>query len=568
MLQVVHGDHYSNLAENNRVRLIRVPSSRGIIYDRKGEVLVTSQPSFDLSLIPEDSPDMDRAILNLAGQIGIPPAEIEGKVAESKGIPPYGGIIVRRDLGWEEVARIEARQIELPGVHLFVFPRRSYPYGSIAAHMIGYTGEVTQSGLRRLKGEDYRMGDEVGLFGIEKSWEAFLRGEPGGQQIEVDALGRRLRVLHEVPEVPGYNLVLTVDRDLQLKAEEKLAGKEGAIVVLDVNDGSLLAMASSPSFDPNHFARGLSSGEWEKLRGNRLNPMTNRAVQGQYPPGSTFKIIMAAAALEEGVIDPTTKFYDSGGLAFGNRVFRCWKPGGHGWVDLHKAIVQSCDVYFYHVGQRLGVDRIARYARAFGLNQKTGIALDHEKAGLVPDSGWKKSQFRQPWFPGETLSVAIGQGYLVVTPIQMAVMMAAVANGGTLYRPWYVRRVETHDGIEIRRYQPEVLGGLPIQKSTLEILHRALGDVVESGVGTGGAARVEGVRVAGKTGTAQVIQGRGQSYQTRDHAWFVAFAPLEKPEVALAVVVEHGGHGGTAAAPVAREILKEYFRVRGVRVAH
>jgi penicillin-binding protein 2 len=568
MLQVVQGAHYGYLAENNRIRLIRIPSTRGTIYDRKGNVLVSSRPSFDLSFVPEDSPNLDATISELARQLGMEKNQIESQITEAEGTLSYIGIRLMRDLSWERLARIEARQLDLPGVNLFVFPRRSYPYGAFGAHLIGYIGEINKGELSRLKKDDYRMGDEVGRSGIEKVWEAFLRGQKGGQQVEVDALGRRLRVLHEVEEVPGYNLLLTLDRDLQKKATEVMEGKEGSIVAIDVRDGSILAMVSSPSFDPNHFANGISPEEWTRLTEDKLHPLNNRTLQGQYPPGSTFKIIMAAAALEEGVISPGTRFYDSGGLPFGNRVFRCWKKGGHGWMDLHQAIVQSCDVYFYQVGLKLGVDRIAHYARAFGLGKKTGIALEHEKEGLVPDSQWKQKRLGQPWFPGETPSLAIGQGYLLATPLQMAMTMSAVANGGTIYRPWYLKSIETHDGVPLQEYQRENLGHLPLRRSTLEILHKALGDAVGSGAGTGGRARIDGIQVAGKTGTAQVIQGQGHSYETRDHAWFIAFAPADKPEIAVAALIEHGGHGGAAAAPRVREILQEYFHLQGIRIAH
>lgn len=568
MLQVVQGERYRYLAENNRIRLIHIPASRGTIYDREGKVFVSSRPSFDLSLIPEDSPNPEETVNELVRQLGSGKEEVEDQLLKAQGTSSYAGIRLMRDLSWEDVARVEAHQLDLPGVNLFVFPRRSYPQGTAGAHLVGYIGEINTEELGRLKKEEYRMGDEVGRFGAERVWEAYLRGQSGGQQLEVDALGRRLRVLQEVEEIPGYDLILTLDLNLQKKATEVLEGKEGAIVAVDLRDGAILAMVSSPSFDPNDFAKGISVEEWQTLTGDRRHPLSNRALNGQYPPGSTFKIVLAAAALEEGVITPTTKFFDPGGLAFGNRVFRCWKKGGHGWVDLHKAIVESCDVYFYHVGQKLGVDRIARYARAFGLGSKTGIALEHEKEGLIPDSEWKRKRFGHPWFPGETLSLAIGQGYVLATPLQMAMMIGAVANGGTLYRPWYLKRVQTKDGVAVQEFHPEIVGHLPLRSSTLEILHTALKDVVESGLGTGGQARIEGIPLAGKTGTAQVVEGQGRSYETRDHAWFIAYGPADKPEIAVAALVEHGGHGGSAAAPMVKQVMQEYFRLQGTKLAH
>jgi len=317
------------------------------------------------------------------------------------------------------------------------------------------------------------------------------------------------------------------------------------------------------------FARGIGAEEWHALVKDKMQPLNNRAVQGQYPPASTFKIVLAVAALEEGLIQPETRIFDPGYYAVGNRTFRDWKKGGHGWVDLHKAIVESCDVYFYQLGQRLGIDRIAKYARLLGLGDKTGIALDDEKSGLIPDSEWKRKRFGQPWFPGETPSAAIGQGYVSVTPLQMANLMTAVTNGGTFYRPWFVRKVESLDGMLIREYGPEKIRSVAFKEGTLEQVRRALRDVVNSGSGTGTRARSNLVEIAGKTGTAQVAEMRGGfvkneqlSYAIRDHAWFVAYAPFEKPEIAVAVLIEHGGHGGSAAAPVAKMVIEKYFSLK------
>jgi penicillin-binding protein 2 len=439
----------------------------------------------------------------------------------------------------------------------------------MAAHLLGYLGEIGPKQLKTQKDNGYSMGDEIGQFGLERRWEEFLRGQSGGQQVEVDALGRRVRVLHEVEDVPGNNVVLTLDRDVQQAAFEALQGKEGAIVALDVHNGAVLALASTPAFDPNVFARGVTSEEWRGLMTHRLHPLNNRAIHGQYPPGSTFKIVMSIAALEEGAVTPETPLGCSGSMAFGNRVFRDWKKEGHGSVDLRKSLVQSCDVYYYQVGQRLGPDKIAHYARALGLGEKTGIELDDEKSGLIPDVAWKKKRFGQPWFPGETPSISIGQGYVSVTPLQMANMMATVANGGTLYRPWFVRKVESLDGSVIREYGPEEISSITLKESTLEHVRRALTDVVNSGEGTGGAARSQIAQIAGKTGTSQVAEMRGNivksenlAYLVRDHAWFVSYAPADKPEIAVAVIVEHGGHGGSAAAPLAKKVIEKYLSLR------
>jgi penicillin-binding protein 2 len=378
-----------------------------------------------------------------------------------------------------------------------------------------------------------------------------------------------VRVLSEVISGPGYSVHLTLDRKLQQTAHEALQGKEGTIVVLDVNSGAILAMASTPAFDPNVFSRGIKSDEWRALIKDRLRPLSNRAIQGQYPPGSTFKILMAIAGLEEEVIQPEAKIFDPGYFAFGNRNFRDWKKEGHGAVDLHRSLVESCDVYYYQLGARLGIDNIAKWARAFGLGEKSGALLDDEKSGLVPDTQWKRKRLRQAWYPGETLSVAIGQGYLTVTPLQIANMMAAVANGGTLYRPRLVSRVESIDGQKVYEQGPEVIRTIRLKSGTLTRVRHALADVVHGNAGTGKAARSPIIALAGKTGTAQVIEMKGAyikseqlSYFNRDHAWFVSYAPLEKPEIAIAVLIEHGGHGGEAAAPMAKKVAEKYAELK------
>src|SRR4029450_13164756 len=474
-----------------------------------------------------------------------------------------------KDVDWATVVAVETHQIDLPGVSLRARPRRSYADGPVAAHVLGYLGEIGPKQLKILKEQGYATGDEFGQYGLEKTWEYVLRGQSGGQQVEVDALGRRVRVLHEVTDVPGYTVHLTLDRQMQEAAYEALKGKEGTVVALDVHSGAILALASTPAFDPNVFARGIKSDEWSALIKDQLRPLSNRATQGQFPPGSTFKIIMAIAALEEGVINPESYIQDPGFYTFGNRSFRDWKKGGHGSVNLHRAIVESCDTYFYHLGPKLGVDRIAKWARAFGLGEKSGIALDDERSGIIPDTEWKQKRFRQPWFPGETVSVAIGQGYVTVTPLQLANMMAAVANGGKLFRPYLVSKVESVDGATVREYGPELIRTIDLKPDTLKRGSGGLADGFSGRGGTGGAARSPFITVAGKTGTAQVIEMKGAylkseqlSYFNRDHAWFVAYAPVDNPQVAIAVLVEHGGHGGDAAAPMAKKVFEKFIELQ------
>ena len=566
-LQMFQGERYTYLSENNRIRLKRVPGSRGMIVDRQGQLLVDSRPSFDLFFVPEDSEQPEETLRLLARYLKWDENELLKTYDDNKSRAAFDEITLGRDVEWSTIVAVETHQLDLPGVTLRARPRRNYTDGPAAAHVLGYLGEVNQKQLQTLRAQGYGSGDEIGHYGLERRWEEILRGQNGGQQVEVDALGRRVRVLHEVHNVPGYTMHLTIDRQLQQTAFEALSGKEGTIVAIDVHSGAILALASTPAFDPNVFARGIKGNEWNALLKDKLRPLSNRAIQGQYPPGSTFKIVMAIAGLEEGVINPEAAISDPGFFPFGNRSFRDWKEGGHGSVNLHRAIVISCDTYFYQLGPKLGINRIAKWARAFGLGDKTGVVLDDEKGGTIPDEAWKMKRFRQPWYPGETVSVAIGQGYVTVTPLQLANMMAAVANGGKLFRPRIVAKVESVDGASVREYGPELIRTIELKPDTLTRLHNALADVVK--VGTGGMARSTSIDVAGKTGTAQVVEMKGAylkseqlAYFSRDHAWFVAYAPAQSPEIAIAVLVEHGGHGGDAAAPMAKKVFEKFIELQ------
>ncbi|HWH78416.1 MAG TPA: penicillin-binding protein 2 [Candidatus Binatus sp.] len=566
-LQIFQGERYTFLSENNRIRIKRVPGTRGMVLDRQGQLLVDSRPSFDLLFVPEDTDAPQNTLRALARYLNWDEKELLKTLDDSKSRTAFDEIILGRDVEWPTVVAIETHQLDLPGITLRARPRRNYTDGPMAAHVLGYLGEINQKQLKSFKEEGYVVGDEIGQYGLERKWEDVLRGQSGGQQVEVDALGRRVRVLHEVSDVPGYTVHLTIDRQLQQTAFEALQGKEGTIVAIDVNNGAILALASTPAFDPNNFARGIKSDEWRALLQDRLRPLSNRATQGQFPPGSTFKIIMAIAGLEEGVINPEASISDPGFYTFGNRSFRDWKQGGHGMVNLHQAIVISCDTYFYQLGPKLGVDRIAKWAHAFGLGEKSGVALDDERGGTIPDTAWKMKRFRQPWYPGETVSVAIGQGYVTVTPLQMANMMAAVANGGQLYRPRIVSKVESVDGAIVREYGPELIRTIELKPDTLNRIHTALADVVK--IGTGGMARSSIVDIAGKTGTAQVVEMKAGyvkteqlAYFNRDHAWFVSYAPVQNPQIAIVVLVEHGGHGGDAAAPMAKKVYEKYIELQ------
>lgn len=565
-LQVLHGPELRALSENNRIRLRRVQATRGSIVDRHGRVLVDSRASFDAVLVPEDARDLETTVETLSQFLAQSSEETHRILRQAAGSVPFHEIVVKRDLNWEEVVAIETHQLDLPGVSIRITPRRNYPHGTTLAHVLGYVGEVNQREISH--DEEYRAGDLIGKAGLERAWEGHLRGVNGGQQIEVDAVGRELRVLDEVEEVPGNTLVLTVDLDLQRAAEEALGERAGAVVAMDPRSGETLALVSHPSFDPNIFAHGISAREWTGLVEHPRRPLTNRAVQGQYPPGSTFKVVVATAALEEGIVNPFTGVHCGGGLQFGNHFFRCWKKGGHGRVNVHQALVHSCDVFFYQVGQRVGVDTIAEYARAFGLGVPSGIGLEHEKVGIIPDSAWKKKRFGEPWYAGETLSVAIGQGYVTTTPLQLAEMTATLATG-VRYRPHLVARVDSPEGNALEQFAPEVLGRLPARKTTLAQVREALVGVVNAAGGTGKNARLQEVVVAGKTGTAQVVKLGSKRLkpsqvplQQRDHAWFVAYAPADDPAIAVVALVEHAeGGGGAVAAPIAHDVLAAFFHL-------
>jgi penicillin-binding protein 2 len=573
-LQVLRGEEMAALSENNRVRLRRDPATRGRVVDRTGAVVIDSQASFDAVVVPEDARDLPAAVEMLAQILGQSTADTQAALDRAAGRPAFQEVLIKRGLTYDEVAAIETHQMELAGVSLRVTPSRIYPHGPTLAHVLGYTGEVTPDDVERHP--DYRPGDVIGKAGLEKVWEGDLRGVEGGQQVEVDALGRELRVLDEAEAVPGHTLVLSVDLALQQAAEQALGDNVGAIVALDPRNGDVLAMVSEPSFDPNAFTGGIKPALWRELNTHPRHPLNARATQGQYPPGSTFKIIVAAAALEEGIVNPFTRIHCPGFLQFGNHTFRCWRHGGHGSVNVHDALVGSCDVFFYQMGARLGIDTIARYAREFGLGAPTGIEIGNERSGLMPDTAWKKKRFQQSWQKGETLSVAIGQGAVTATPLQMAEAAATIATG-VRYQPRLVQRVEAIDGSLVRDIPPRVASKLEVRDTVLKQVQEALVDVVARG--TGKNAKLPDIAVGGKTGTSQVVtigktrlKANQMKWNQRDHAWFVAFAPAEEPTIAIATLVEHAeGGGGAIAAPIAKEVLKAYFRLQeergGVRVA-
>jgi penicillin-binding protein 2 len=564
-LQVVQHQQLAELADRNRIRINRLPALRGLVFDNHNRPLVDTVPSYDAVMVPEDAIDMSGTIERLEKLLGEGGVAARLQDADDEDRPAYEPVTVAEHLTWPQVVALETHQLDLPGVSLQVTPRRHYLYGPLAAHLLGYVGEVSEKELAHMSG--YSMGDEIGKFGVERGWENFLRGNAGGQEIEVDAVGRRLRLLREIPERPGNSVQLTIDLDLQQTVENALGDVTGAMVAIDPNTGYVLAMASHPAFDPNVFTGGVTPAQWRALMTDPGHPLQNRVIQGIYAPGSTFKVVDSIAGLMEGTLKPETTYNCPGGLWYGNREYRCWRKQGHGTLSLHRAIVESCDVYFYQVGAKLGVDRIAHWANILGLGAPTGIALAHEKSGVIPSSEWKRRRYHERWYPAETLSVAIGQGYVSVTPMQMAVLTAMVANGGTRYQPQFVREVDGLDGQPIHSYPPIVEGQAQIDPNALDFVRDAMCDVVNGPGGTAHKAALPNITVCGKTGTAQVVAEKqgDRTKETalpedeRDNGWFIAFAPKDHPQIAVAAIFEHSGHGGTFAAPAVHDVLQKFF---------
>ena len=573
-LQIIEGPEFRIKSQNNCVRLRSISPPRGLIFDRKGELVVENRPCFNISIVPRDAKNPKIVVHKLAELLDISNETLLAKLDEAVGIRSFKPVLLKRDVSRDIVAIVEAHKLDLPGIIISVESTRHYIDGKQASHVLGYLGEISGEELKKGSFPDNRIGDFIGKFGVEKAYEPFFFGKRGEQQIEVNALGQLSRILKTEEAIPGNNIYLTLDIELQRKAEELLCGKVGTAVAMDPSNGHILAMASSPAFDPNAFVEGMTYETWNDLASNEFRPMENKAIQGQYPPGSTYKIVTAMAGLEEGVINHDFMVFCPGHLRYGNRTFRCWKRGGHGFMNIIDGLAQSCDVFFYQVGDKVGVDSLAKYAKQCGLGSPTGVDLDKEAKGLVPTTMWKLGRIGVPWQGGETLSVAIGQGFNLVTPIQMLSLISAVANGGTRFKPLVVSRIESSGGSHIKKEEPVPIGRLPASEKTLQIIKKGLIDAVNKRTGTAWIVHLPDITVAGKTGTAQVVrmkeEDKGKSeedilFQHRDHAWFIAFAPSEEPKVAVAVLIEHGGHGSSAAGPVAREMIKTYLGDSGIQ---
>jgi penicillin-binding protein 2 len=552
-VQAVRGEYYRELAENNRMRTEVLEAPRGLIHERNGNLLVENVPAYNLIIDRTRSKDVDRSLEFVAKTLGRSVAELQ-EVLDKQGRKAFfRPVLVAENLSLSQVARISATALEHPEFEIEVGHLRLYRYGPMTAHLLGYLGEVTEKELARPE-SSYRGGDLVGRKGIEQAFNSELRGQDGERIVIVDSRGRPKEDYRYEPSAPGNRLDLALDLDLQQEAARYFEGKTGAVVALDPQTGEIRALLSAPAYNPNLFSRRLDREAWRQLIEAPEHPLQDRALQSTYSPGSVFKIVMAVAGLTDGLVTAESKVYCPGQTRIYNRRFRCWKRGGHGWMKLRDAIKESCDVYFYHLGKDLGISRIAHYARLFGFGRPTGIEIEGEKAGLVPDPQWSLDSRGTPWYPGETISVSIGQGPVLVTPLQMSSMMASVANGGYRAIP-RVAKLGTRPDFEPIGVTP---GALAAVKDALQAV------VMEKG--TGARANVPGIEVAGKTGTVQVvrqatwIKSEDLPYEQRDHAWFASFATAGDRQLVVVVFVEHGGKGSVAAAPLAKRLYEIYFR--------
>lgn len=576
-LQVLKGSQFTFESERNRFRKIPLPAPRGLIYDQYGEALLNNRPYFDLVIIPQYLENDKKTITILSEMFHIPAQKIRDRLKESSRLPKFVPIRIKRNLTLHEVAVVESTKFFLPGVDIDTVPRRDYGRND-PAHLLGYLGEVGPQELETLNsrsGEDhYRIGSLIGKKGVEKKYENYLRGEEGVDYVQVDARGRLqssldtyLNISRTIKPRRGQDVFLTIDADIQRVADEAFRNKNGAVIAINAQTGAILAYVSNPNIDLAMYQGGLSKEDWQTLQSNPFKPLLDKVTGGAYPPGSVFKAIVAIAALEEGAVTPERTFNCSGKFFLGSRPWGCWKKEGHGAVNMRRALEVSCDVYFYQVGHILGVDKIAKWSRAFGLGEKTDVDLNMEVGGLVPDPAWKLRTHGVPWQPGDTINISIGQGYSLTTPIQVAMMYAAIGNGGKLLKPYILDRVLDERGRVLHQEQPTIRNQIEVSQRTLELVKQGLHDVVNAPSGTGRRAQVKGFTVAGKSGTAQTAALRKAdemddvTFLQRDHAWFSAYSPSDNPEIAVTVLSEYDGRGGgSQAAPIAQQIIEMYWR--------
>ncbi len=568
-LQVMKHDHFTTLAQDNRVKLIPLPPTRGLIYDRDGRLLAYNRPAFNLEVVPEKAGNLEETLNRLSTLVELRPADLERFQRLRRQHRRFESIPVKLDISDEEAALFAVNQHQFPGVSIRARLTRTYPQGAVLSHVLGYVGRISLEDLKRIDPSNYAGTTYIGKTGVERAYEETLHGQVGFQQVEVNALGKTVRVLNETPPRPGRSLRLHLDSRLQRVALEAFGDYNGAAVALDPRNGGVLALVSKPGYDPNPFVEGISSKAYQALRSDPDKPLFNRALKGAYPPGSTIKPFMGLAGLELGVITPRTKRYCPGffQLPGHDHKYRDWKKGGHGMTDLDKAITESCDVFFYQLAHETGIDRLQGYLKQFRFGERTGIDLLGEQRGIRPSREWKRRRYNQVWFPGETVIIGIGQGSFQATPLQLAAATAAIANGGHYFEPRLVAEL-VDESAGTRTPVPAREHPIPVVNETdWQEIRKAMIHVVEGAHGTARRIRNDRYRIAGKTGTAQVFSvAQDAEYNEeevarhmRDHALFIAYAPVEAPKIAVAVIVENGGHGGATAAPIARKIMDAWL---------
>jgi len=549
--QLVRGEELAQKALENCIRSLVEDSPRGEIYDRNKELLVTNRSAVIVSVIPGEVEDLAVLSVKLGEILEIPPDQIKSKVKEYY-VNPFKTVKIFDDCKIEKIIEIEERQDELKGVVLEIQPRRKYLFNDLAAHSLGYVGEINKEELQQMNTMDFQGGDIIGKTGLEKYYDDILRGEKGGKEVEVDALGREITTLLHRKSIPGKDLILTIDKELQQFGENLLTDKKGVIIVSNANSGEILALVNKPSFDPNLFVGCIPAEDWKRLSTDSNYPLNNRSIQGVYSPGSTFKVVTAIAALEEGVTDINRKIYCSGKFKLSDQVFRCWKESGHGSLNIIGGISNSCNVYFYSIGKDLGIENINKYMKKFGFGEKVSIDLPAQALGTIPSVGWKQREFNEIWFPGDTINLSIGQGYLLLTPFQMHNVISAIATEGIIYKYHLVKEIISPEGKLDKEIIPEIYREIDVSSNTFKLLKEGLRETILGG--TGWRANIKELEVFGKTGTAQNPQGE-------THAWFMGYVPMGQSYICITVFIENGGDGSEAAAPIAREILEKYFKI-------
>ncbi len=572
-LQIIEGGYYQAKAEGNRLRMVTMTAARGIMYDRNGQILVGSRPAYTVSIMPSGKDVAPEEVTKLAGYLNKPAAEIQKKISDNK--DGYEPIRIATDVPMDVVTNIEEHSHELPGISIDVEPLRYYPYNTMASQLFGYVGEVSEEELAEIKQENPNTlvgaGTILGRSGLESMYDDVLRGVDGGKQLEVDATGRPVEEVERKNTIPGSDIHLTIDVNLQKAAEEAvrnqidqlraqgIPAQGAAVVALDPNTGAVLAMVSSPEFNPNWFSQGITTAQWNQLNNDKNHPFDNKVISGEYPPGSPFKIVTGVAALDLKKVTPEEQIFDSGRHWLIDK--RNAEGEALGWLDFNTALAKSDNVYFYEMGNRVGIENIDKYAKYFGLGEKTGIKLYGEAAGNLASPEYKRKVFDQDWYLGETFDAAIGQSFTLVTPIQMAVLLSQVANGGIRYQPYVVSRVDNKDGTPAEIFGPKKLGVLPVPKNVMDLVRNGLRDVTAEGGTAGDIFKGFPISVAGKTGTAENAHGQ-------DHGWFVAYAPYDKPRIVVVALVEQGSFGAGSAGPIVRDILAAFFYVQKAKLVN